>query len=45
MVYLVEHNYYGWEQKRLTDLDWVFWHYGPWSQTLSSVLTQDFHTP
>jgi len=45
LVYLVEYNYYGWEQKRLTDLDWVFWHYGPWSKTLSSVLTQDFHTP
>ena len=45
LVYLVEYNYYGWEQKRLTDLDWVFWRYGPWSKTLSSVLTQDFHTP
>lgn len=45
LVYLVEYNYYGWEQKRFPNLDWIFWHYGPWSKTLSSVLTKDFHAP
>ena len=45
LVYLIEYEYFGWEQRRFTDLDWIFWNYGPWSKTLSLVLTKDFHTP
>ncbi len=46
LVYLIECDYYGWEQKRLTDLgDWIFWHYGPWSKTLSIILKDDFGQP
>ena len=43
LVYLLEWEYYRWERTRLTDLDWVFFHYGPWSRTLSSVVEQNFH--
>jgi uncharacterized phage-associated protein len=45
LVYLVECEYAGWESKRLTDLDWRFWHYGPWSPTLDKVLKDDFREP
>jgi len=45
LIYLIEHNYYGWERKHLTDLDWIFWHYGPWSPTLTRVLKEDFKIP
>jgi hypothetical protein len=45
LVYLVECEYAAWESKRLTDLDWRFWHYGPWSQTLDTILKTDFHEP
>jgi len=42
LVYLTECGYYGWERKRLTELNWIFWHYGPWSQTLDYILKDDF---
>jgi hypothetical protein len=45
LVYLVECGFYGWEKKRLTDLDWIFWHYGPWSPTLDKILKEDFKIP
>jgi hypothetical protein len=45
LVYLVECGFYGWERKRLTDLDWIFWHYGPWSSTLDKILKEDFKIP
>lgn len=45
LVYLVECEYAAWERKRLTDLDWRFWHYGPWSPTLDTILKDDFHEP
>jgi uncharacterized phage-associated protein len=45
LVYLVECGFYGWERKRLTDLDWLFWHYGPWSPTLDKILKEDYKIP
>jgi len=42
LVYLVECEFFGWERKRLSDLDWIFLHYGPWSPTLSAILKEDF---
>lgn len=45
LVYLIDCHYYPWEQKILTDLDWIFRHYGPWSPTLSKVLKRDFEIP
>lgn len=45
LVYLVECYYYSWEQKPLTALDWIFWHYGPWSPALDKVLKRDFGVP
>jgi len=43
LVYLLECEYYRWERTRLTNLDWVFFHYGPWSRALSTVVEQNFH--
>ncbi len=45
LVYLVECGFYGWERKRLTDLNWIFLHYGPWSSTLDKILKEDFRIP
>lgn len=45
LVYLIECEYYAWERKRLTDLDWIFWHYGPWSPTLDKMLKSEFNMP
>ena len=43
LVYLLEWEYYRWERTRLTDLDWVFFHYGPWSRRLTNVVEENFH--
>jgi hypothetical protein len=40
LVYLVECEFYRWEQRRLTTLEWIFLHYGPWSAALADVAGQ-----
>lgn len=40
LIYLIEWEYFAWTRERLTDLDWIFWHYGPWSKKLSSILDE-----
>lgn len=40
LIYLVEWEYFAWTRERLTDLDWIFWHYGPWSKKLSNILVE-----
>ena len=45
LIYLIEWQYYAWTRQRLTSLDWVFFHYGPWSPTLSRVLRDEFRAP
>jgi len=46
LVYIIECEYYAWESNRFAaDLDWIFWHYGPWSPVLDKILKQDFHIP
>jgi uncharacterized phage-associated protein len=45
LIYIIECEYYAWEKKPFIDLDWIFWHYGPWSPTLDKILKQDFHVP
>jgi len=45
LVYLVEWQYFAWMQKRLTSLDWIFLHYGPWSQELSTIFQKGFSSP
>jgi len=45
IMYLIEWEHFAWDRKRLTSLDWVFLHYGPWSSTLSDVLQRDFRAP
>lgn len=45
LIYLIECEYYGWTRTRLTQLDWIFFHYGPWSPSLSTILEDDFNTP
>lgn len=42
LVYLVECRYCAWEQKSIINLDWIFWHYGPWSSSLDNILKRDF---
>jgi hypothetical protein len=44
LMYLIEWEYYAWKRERLTDLDWLYLHYGPWSSTLSHVL-DEFKAP
>ena len=29
----------------MTNLDWILWHYGPWSPTLDNILKEDFGMP
>ena len=41
LVYLMECDYYAWERERLADLDWILWHYGPWSKSLDTILKID----
>jgi hypothetical protein len=42
LLYLMECEFYRWERARLTDEEWIFFHYGPWSPTLNTVLEQEF---
>jgi hypothetical protein len=44
LMYLIEWEYYAWKRERLTNLDWVYLHYGPWSSKLSETL-KDFEAP
>lgn len=43
LVYLLECESYRWDRKRLTDLDWKFFHYGPWSSSLADISKTKFH--
>jgi len=45
LMYLIEWEYYAWERERLTKLDWIYLHYGPWSSTLSDILQAEFKAP
>lgn len=45
LMYLIEWEYFAWERERLTSLDWIYLHYGPWSSTLSDVLQKEFKAP
>ena len=45
LLYLIEWDYYAWHRERLTSLDWIFLHYGPWSSMLSDLLAKEFKTP
>jgi len=45
LLYLIEWEYFAWTRKRLTSLDWIYFHYGPWSPTLSTILQEEFKTP
>jgi hypothetical protein len=42
LLYLIDHEFYRWERKTLTDAPWLFYHYGPYSEELvSAVATTD----
>ena len=43
LVYLLECEFYAWEQERLTGLEWLFYHYGPWSRDLAVALDKEFN--
>jgi len=43
LLYLLECENYAWERSRLTDLDWQFYHYGPWSATLDRTVRDQFN--
>jgi hypothetical protein len=45
LLYLIECEHCAWAKDRLTDLDWIFFHYGPWSKSLSAILEDEFKTP
>jgi len=45
LMYLIEWEYFAWNRERLTQLDWVYLHYGPWSSTLSKILQEEFKAP
>lgn len=38
LLYLIEIEYYKHYQKRLTDLKWQFYHYGPYASEIESIL-------
>ena len=38
LLYLIEIEYYKYYQKRLTGLKWQFYHYGPYSSEIESIL-------
>lgn len=38
LLYLLEIEYYKHNQKRLTDLKWQFYHYGPYTSEIESIL-------
>ena len=42
LFYLLECEFYAWENARLTDLSWIFYHYGPWSPDLADILQTRF---
>lgn len=42
LVYLIECEYFRWNQVRLTNERWIYYHYGPWSPTLHDVLLSEF---
>lgn len=42
LLYLLECEHYAWERSRLTNLDWQFYHYGPWSATLDRMVREEF---
>ncbi len=44
LMYLIEWEYFAWERERLTSLDWIYLHYGPWSSKLSTILQKEFNT-
>jgi len=45
LMYLIEWEYFAWERERLTSLDWIYLHYGPWSPELSNILQKEFAAP
>jgi hypothetical protein len=45
LMYLIEWEYFAWQRNRLTSLDWIYLHYGPWSSKLSGVLQSEFKAP
>jgi len=45
LLYLIEWEYFAWTRQRLTSLNWIFWHYGPWASDLSNVLEKEFAAP
>jgi len=45
LMYLIEWEYFAWKRERLTQLDWIYLHYGPWSSTLSKILQEEFKAP
>jgi len=42
LMYLIEWEYFAWFRERLTSLDWIYLHYGPWSSALNDVLQKEF---
>lgn len=42
LLYIIDWDHYKHHQRRLTDVRWIFLHYGPWSPELSSLLRTDF---
>jgi hypothetical protein len=38
LAYLVEYFFYRKTQKRLLEMDWIFYHYGPWSRSYDEIL-------
>lgn len=40
LLYLIEVEYYRVNQKRLTDLQWLFYHYGPYAIELESIFAE-----
>jgi len=45
LMYLIEWEYFAWERKNITSLDWIYLHYGPWSSQLSTILQESFKAP
>ena len=45
LLYIIEWDHYRHNQRRLTDVNWIFLHYGPWSPELSSLLKTEFAMP
>jgi len=45
LMYLIEWEYFAWMRERLTSLNWIYLHYGPWSSMLSDLLQKEFSAP